>query len=199
VNSVATNDQTLSMRAASVAFVVSGAVGDPEGTRTVSSIIALLVALGLALVMLAVWLHRATRPDPEVLAPLEVMGERKWRRSDPVWQRRRLDEIRPRGAVPMEPSIAPPALDAAFDKGPSAPGFDDLHGAGIASEGAGQPIGSDVDDLAPPSAGGRVEGEDTPPALKRPADDEFETDGVDPDLLAAAMAELDAELGQDRT
>ena len=102
-------------------------VGDPEGTRTVTSIIVLLVALGLALVMVAVWLWRSTRPDPELLAPLEVMGERKWRRADPVWQRRRLDEVRPEDAKPLDPSAAPPELDEAFDAGPAASGFDDLH------------------------------------------------------------------------
>jgi hypothetical protein len=64
--------------------LVVASVGDPDGTRTVTSIIALLVAVGLALAMIAVWIHRTTRPDPEVLAPLEVMGDRRWRRSDPV-------------------------------------------------------------------------------------------------------------------
>ena len=101
-------------------------VGDPDGTRAVTSIVALLVVLGVGLVMLAVWLFRVTRPDPEVLAPLEVMGERKWRRADPVWQRRRLDEVRPDGAEPLQPSVAPPDLDEAFDLGPAATGFDDL-------------------------------------------------------------------------
>ena len=80
-----------------------GSVGDPDGTRAVTSIVALLAVLGIGLVMLAVWLFRVTRPDPEVLAPLEVMGERKWRRADPVWQRRRLDEVRPDGAEPLQP------------------------------------------------------------------------------------------------
>src|SRR5262245_64138822 len=79
--------------------------------------------------MVAVWLFKVTRPDRELLAPLEVMGERKWRRADPVWQRRRLDEVRPAGAQPLQPSAAPPDLDEAFDKGPSVSGFDDLHDA----------------------------------------------------------------------
>ena len=78
-------------------------IGDPDGTRTVISIVALLVAIGVALVLLAVWVYRTTRPDPELLAPLEVMGERSWRRGDPVWQRRRLDELRPPGAC-LSPS-----------------------------------------------------------------------------------------------
>jgi hypothetical protein len=183
-----------------VTFVVVGSVGDPEGTRTIASIILLLVALGLALVMLAVWLHRTTRPDPDLLAPLELMGERKWRRADPVWQRRRLDEIRPRGAVPMEPSIAPPAIDEAFDAGPSARGFDDLHGAGI-------PSGSiEGDETTPQSSVGvsqypvddALADADTPPSLERPVAGEFDDDDVDAEALAAAMAELDAELGGDQ-
>ena len=63
--------------------------------------------------MLAIWLFRLTRPDKELLAPLEVMGERKWRRADPVWQRRRLDEVRPDDAQPLQPSAAPPDFDEA--------------------------------------------------------------------------------------
>jgi hypothetical protein len=110
-----------------VAPLVVAAVGDPTGERTVSAIVALLVVLGIGLIMLAVWLFRVTRPDPEVLAPLELMGQRAWRRGDPVWQRRRLDEVRPPGAEPLQPSVAPPEIDAAFDDGPTASGFDDLH------------------------------------------------------------------------
>lgn len=110
-----------------VAPAVAAAVGDPTGERTIGAIVALLVVLGVGLLMLAAWLFRVTRPDPEVLAPLELMGERAWRRGDPVWQRRRLDEVRPAGAEPLQPSVAPPEIDAAFDDGPSASGFDDLH------------------------------------------------------------------------
>lgn len=166
-------------------------IGDPDGTRTVAAIIALLVALGVGLVMIAVWLHRTTRPDPELLAPLEVMGERKWRRADPVAQRRTLDEVRPDDARPLEPSVAPPAFDAAFDAGPTGVGFDDLH--------ADHDAESDVDGAAsegsrPPSRAGLAPpiGDVTPQQLDRP-DDDF-THEIDPELLAAARAELDAEL-----
>lgn len=102
------------------------AVGDPGRDRTVYATILLLVALGFALIMLAVWLFRNTRPDPDVLAPLERMGERKWRRADPVWQHRNLDEVRPHEANPLEPSSAPPATDDDFERGPQPIGFDDL-------------------------------------------------------------------------
>ncbi|MFZ9017462.1 MAG: hypothetical protein ACO225_13115 [Ilumatobacteraceae bacterium] len=92
----------------------------------ITSIIALLSALGVALLVLARWVHRRTRPDPALLAPLEVMGDRSWRRADAVWQRRRLDEVRPEGAEPLVRSVAPPSVDEAFERGPAAEGFDDL-------------------------------------------------------------------------
>ena len=180
-------------------FGVVAAVGDPEGTRTVTSIIALLAVLGVALLMLAVWLFRTTRPDPELLAPLEVMGERRWRRGDAVWQRRRLDEMRPPGAKPLERSSAPPALDTSFDDGPSAPGFDDLHGAGLDDERRSKPSVAGPDSSAArPAAGEPVRrppaGGDTPYETVRPRVDELPDGEVDPALLASAMAELAAEL-----
>lgn len=113
--------------AAAAASSGSSSVGDPDGTRAVTAIVALLAVLGIVLVMVAVWLFRTTRPDPEVLAPLEIMGDRSWRRADPVWQRRKLDEVRPEGAEPLQPSAAPPDFDEAFDLGPTVTGFDDLH------------------------------------------------------------------------
>jgi len=51
--------------------LVASSVGDPEGTRTITSIVVLLAVLGIALVMIAFWLFRLTRPDKELLAPLE--------------------------------------------------------------------------------------------------------------------------------
>ncbi len=193
------------LRSFGVPVVLVAAVGDPEGARTITSIIALLVAMGLALVMLAVWLHRTTRPDPELLAPLEVMGERRWRRGDPVWQRRRLDEVRPRGASPLEPSIAPPDIDEAFDLGPAASGFDDLHAAEL------HEIGASADDeygqspfdaaLDPSNLRHRMSDSDTPVNPQRPLLDDIPDGDIEPELLAAASAELeaelDAELGQD--
>lgn len=186
-------------RFAVVPFGVVAAIGDPDGTRTVTSIIALLAALGVALLMLAVWLFRTTRPDPELLAPLEVMGERRWRRGDAVWQRRRLDEIRPPGAMPLARSSAPPVLDTSFDDGPSASGFDDLHDARLddgrrskrpaagPGSSASRPVAGEYV-RRPPSSG------DTPHETVRPPIDELPDGEVDPALLASAMAELDDEL-----
>jgi hypothetical protein len=215
--------------AAVVALIAS--VGDPDGTRVVSSIVALLTVLGIGLVMLAVWLFKLTKPDRELLAPLEVMGERKWRRADPVWQRRRLDEVRPPAAQPLQPSAAPPVLDEAYFKGPSASGFDDLQDTALESsdradgdavealpdpgaERDGDVLdATDGDFVEPapaapaasalPSTGLDAEERDprptrptspTPIGTVRPSLDGLPDRDIDPQLLAAAMAELDAEL-----
>lgn len=195
-------------------------IGDPDGARTMTSIIVLLVAIGLALILLAVWIFRATRPDPDLLAPLEVMGERSWRRKDPVWQRRRLDELRPPGAKPLVPSAAPPELDESFEAGPSASGFDDLQVAGplLVPEG-GIPTGRTGADRAAadraaddrsgadePVAGGRsaddagpdpvAPSDSTPTALIGPTLDELPDGEFDPDSIAAARADLERELDE---
>lgn len=168
---------------------ILASIGDPDGTRTITSIVALLVAIGLALLLLAVWIFRTTRPDPELLAPLEAMGERSWRRGDPVWQRRRLDELRPRGAKPLAPSVAPPEFDESFDAGPTATGFDDLRG----SDGAPSGEHPTVDSVASDEAGG-VPPDATPAGVVGPTLDELSDDEFDAEALAAARAELEREL-----
>jgi hypothetical protein len=220
--------------AAGSGVLLASSVGDPEGTRTITSIVALLVVLGIGLVMLAVWLFKLTRPDRELLAPLEVMGERKWRRADPVWQRRRLDQVRPPTAQPLQPSAAPPDLDEAFDQGPSASGFDDLHddahqahgapaenvpshdapvdaasaddaSAGVEAdapndgdeqEAAGAPHAMDGNGDAGERPASRRPTSPTPLGIERPM--ELPEREIDPEILAAAMAELDAELRRAR-
>jgi len=152
-------------------------------TRQVLSIVAMLIAIGIALLMLAWWMFKVTRPDREVLAPLEVMGQRKWRRGDPVWQRRRLDEVRPREAQPLRPARTPPAPDAAFDAGPQALGFDDLVVAPDAAEGIelGElPVVLDDEEL---------DGDPTPPSLELPL--------IAPEAPHSELAEL-GEPGSDQ-
>ena len=241
---------TAGLSAASLAAGAFGSVGDPDGTRAVTSIVALLVVLGIGLVMVAVWLFRVTRPDPEVLAPLEVMGERRWRRADPVWQRRRLDEVRPDGAEPLQPSAAPPDLDEAFDLGPAATGFDDLQDArdrdsvsipgdplvagmtplpadpisavrrnGSLKIGPVAPVATPAVTILPASAAEQPhhdepvprpvpvdpllraassDGGTTPTGITRPTPEDLPDHDIDPGLMAAAMAELDAELAHRR-
>jgi hypothetical protein len=214
--------------------LVGSSVGDPDGTRTITAIVALLVVLGLGLLMLGVWLFRTTRPDPELLAPLEVMGERRWRRGDPVWQRRRLDEVRPSEARPLQPSAAPPELDSSFDEPSPVTGFDDLHEDHLRREGADPDedlrdgragaagdeadhdgdiegeIEADVDDADPTLFGGQASDADpavvrlfssssaTPSGIVRPTPDDLPDHEIDPDVMAAAIAELEVELARQR-
>jgi hypothetical protein len=193
-----------------IALVAAGAeIGDPEGTREVYAIIALLVVLGIALVMLAVWMWRVTRPDPDLLAPLEVMGERAWRRADPMGQRRRLDEVRPDDAAPLQRPNAPPTLDESFDAGPSAIGVSDLRDYAVLDE-PGLPDAADdeVDDEERDDGGADTgehaeqavpESDGTPVAPEHPLIDDLDEAGeadLDPDLLAEAAAELEREIGR---
>ena len=56
--------------------------------------------------------------EDQLLAPLDRMADRTWRRSDPAGQRRLLDEVRPEGAEPLERHRPQPALDADFENDP---------------------------------------------------------------------------------
>jgi hypothetical protein len=101
-------------------------VGDPDATRTVYIAVVLLVILGLVLAALAVWVLRRTRPEPELLAPLETMETRGWRKLDPAAQRRSLDESRPSGAAPLRREASEPAVDSSFATVAAVASFDDL-------------------------------------------------------------------------
>lgn len=103
------------------------AVGDPGATRLVYAIVVALGLIGVALVALAIWVFRQTRPEPELLAPLERMSDRAWRKQDPVQKRRALDEVRPPGAEPVSRAPDPPARDDEFEQRvPAVAHFEDL-------------------------------------------------------------------------
>jgi hypothetical protein len=130
------------------------AVSDPGSTRLVYATIVGLLLIGFALVALGIWLIRQTRVDLPVLAPLERMGDRNWRRqTDPASQRRLLDEVRPDGAEPLRLQASPPAVDADFDV-------------------SQRPVAS-MNDLAPPAAGTRAP---TPAGIERPELDDVSAD-----------------------
>lgn len=129
----------------SVAPMLLGA-SDVGSTRLVYAMVVGLVAVGLAFIVLGIWLVRSTRSDPAVLAPLERMGDKDWRRqTDPATQRRTLDDVRPDGAKPLRLESSPPALDAEFEL-------------------SARPVES-MSDLAPPVPDTR---ELTPKGLDRP-------------------------------
>jgi hypothetical protein len=68
-------------------------------------LVAVLVALGLTMIVLAIWLVRSTRSDAPALGPLEAMGDRSWRRADALRRQETLAEARPAGAPPPAPTI----------------------------------------------------------------------------------------------
>ena len=109
------------------------ATRDPGSTRLVYSIVIALGLLGIGLAVFAWWLTRVTRPDRELLAPLEAIQSRRWRRLDPAGRRRLLDELRPEGAEPQDPAPSAPRRDDEFGDLPTirdvrelAPTDDDL-------------------------------------------------------------------------
>ena len=76
---------------------------------TISVISGVLIALGVFLSVVGIRLVRATRTDPAALGPLEVMGERRWQRSD---SERRDEALAGARATPLEPpaEVAAPAV-----------------------------------------------------------------------------------------
>ena len=134
--------------------------GDPGSTRLVYAMVAGLVVVGVAFLLLGIWLFRQTRYDPPVLAPLERMGDKKWRRqSDPATQRRVLDEVRPEGAEPLRHESSPPKLDAEFELAERpVTSMSDLGPSTLSTA-------SSRSDLAPPSPESRTP---TPQGIERP-------------------------------
>jgi hypothetical protein len=103
------------------------AVGDQSSTRTVYAVILALVTIGVVLLFIGAWILRQTKPDPELLAPLERMADRSWRQQDPAQKRRTLDEARPEGAQPVLREKGVPEVDQDFAQSkPSIGHFDDL-------------------------------------------------------------------------
>jgi hypothetical protein len=158
----------------STEWVTQLAVGDPSSTRTVYAVIIALGCVGLALLILGIWLMKQTKPDLELLAPLERMDDRSWRRQDPAQQRRTLDEVRPAGASPVDPSQDVPEVDDDFRRSKPAPAnFDDLRDQ-LEADARGHPLPADAPPptvLPPPKADGDDTGEfdNDPVGIARPS------------------------------
>lgn len=69
-----------------------------------------LVVLGLVLLAVTVIFWRSAVEDPEVLAPLEVMADRRFARADESRRLALLNQVRPEGAEPIVHHVAPPVL-----------------------------------------------------------------------------------------
>ena len=134
-------------RLAAVAPSAAALVGasDPRSSRIVYAMVLGLVAVGVALVLIGAWIMRQTRPDLEVLAPLERMGDGDWKKRDPSTQRRMLDELRPDGAAPLTPEPMPPPIDADFEADHPVSSFSDLGPGIVAGQRDPTPTDSDAE------------------------------------------------------
>lgn len=92
-------------------------MSDSDSTRTILLVVVGLVAMGVLLSGVTVWFWRSTRPDHPALAPLEVMGDRRFATRSAFEQRQLLDSVRPEGA---EVQRAAPVDDALADRGGAA-------------------------------------------------------------------------------
>jgi hypothetical protein len=123
-----------------VVGLLADSVNDVSSTRKVYLLAAGLAALGVALLIITVWFWRSTRPDPALLAPLEVMGERKFRNLDEVSQQDLLNSVRPDDAQPMRWGVVEgePLNGGVIDLEAAAraelKGFDDLRDADVVEE-----------------------------------------------------------------
>lgn len=124
----------VSVEALTELTAVVGTAGDTSATRTVYAMVIGLGVIGVALVVLAIWLIKQTKPDPQLLAPLERMDDRAWRKQAPAEMRRDLDSLRPPGAQPVIRPKDVPALDAEVASNGSALGDRDDRTAEPASE-----------------------------------------------------------------
>lgn len=77
-------------------------ITDPENERLIYLSAGGLLLLAIALAVGTVWWWRNSRVEHPALGPLEVMGTRSWWKGDWTARRRRLDEVRPVGADPVE-------------------------------------------------------------------------------------------------
>src|SRR3954453_4130378 len=64
--------------------VLADSINDVSSTRKVYLLAGALAVLGVLLIIVTVWFWRTTRHDPELLAPLEQMGTKRFRAVDPA-------------------------------------------------------------------------------------------------------------------
>ena len=57
-----------------------------------------MISIGIGLVAVTIWFWNAARPDPEVLAPLEIMGDREFVNANEKEKSRLLNAVRVRVA-----------------------------------------------------------------------------------------------------
>lgn len=167
--------------------LLADSVNDANSTRKVYLLAAGLAALGIALVAITVWFWRSTRHDPELLAPLEVMGARRFKRLEGGVQRELLDRSRPVDAKPMRWGVrrggagGGPEIDLRESLRTAPSGYDDLLDPALIAVALAEP-----DDHSDEATSARASA--LPAALKTPLDD-----------IDSALAAVGAHVGAART
>lgn len=67
-----------------------------------------LIIVGVALLVATLAFWRSAIEDPEVLGPLEVMGERRYSKANDFERLEILNDVRPGGPMPVRITMAPP-------------------------------------------------------------------------------------------
>ena len=62
-----------------------------------------MIIIGIGLAAVTVWFWNAARPDPEVLAPLEIMGDREFVKASEKEKTRLLNAVKSRKSVNQLP------------------------------------------------------------------------------------------------
>lgn len=107
--------------------VAADSFSDPENARIIYLVAGGLVFVAVALAVGTVWWWRSSKTEHPALGPLEVMGSRRWWRSDYNERVRRLQEARPDGSqlgTADEPAAVPVDLQSLV-RNPH-DGYDDL-------------------------------------------------------------------------
>ncbi len=146
-------------------------INDTASTRRIQLMAGGLAVLGIGLIGVTVWFWRSTRPDPESLAPLEMMGRRRWRRLDTIEQRHRLDDVRAHlnddAAEAARETVAPlPVAEAVPEPAPApvaaSPSSPDVAVPAAVVAGGAEP--DDKPASAAPAAGNEASGDEVPAA-----------------------------------
>jgi hypothetical protein len=69
-----------------------------------------LIVVGVVLLGVTLSFWKAAVEDPEVLAPLEVMADRRFARADDTYRLALLNSVRPEGADPVVHHVSPAML-----------------------------------------------------------------------------------------
>lgn len=65
-----------------------------------------MITIGVGLAAVTLWFWSAARPDPEVLAPLEIMGDREFVKASEKEKARLLNAVKSRKSVNQLPDTS---------------------------------------------------------------------------------------------